>query len=204
MLRSGQRTEAFGREKMLAAILSNLRQNLIEKIPAQLLRRAREGSATLRRDALAYYDKEAGFTRTYPAVLSEVGSLVQDSSRRLGSDIRQWLTQALTDAAAIYGLVGAQLGPESFSIGHEKTLNGEAFLTESSIAWDWPEYIANALFHLVPGINILFMFAKKDMHRDILIEKLDAGIEHFEKDVEAAAQQIRSQLGKVLALPAVV
>lgn len=204
VLRSGKRTETFGREEMLAAILSNLRQNLIEKIPAQLLRRAREGSAMLRRDALAHYDKEAGWTRTYSGVLSEVGSLVQDSSRRLGSDIRQWLTQALTDAAAIYGLVGAQLGPDSVGVGREKPLSGEAFLTESSIAWDSGDYVANVILHLLPGINTLFMFVKKDMHRDLLIEKLDAGIKRFEKDVGAAAEQIRSRLGKVLALPATV
>lgn len=202
VLRSGQRTEAFGRDDMLEAILSNLRQNLIEKIPAQFLLRARECSATLKGDALAHYDKEAGLTRTYAGVLSEVGSLVQDGSRRLGSDIRQWLTQALTDAAAIYGLVGAQLGPESVGAGRGTTLSGEAFLTESSIAWCYADHIANVLFHLVPGINFLFMFVKKSMHRDMLIEKLDAGIERYDKDVEAAAQQIRTRLGEVLALPA--
>lgn len=202
VLRSGQHTEAFGREEMLEAILSNLRQNLIAKIPAQFLRRARDGAAALRRDVLAHYEKEAGFTRTYAGVLREVGSLVQDGSRRLGTDIREWLTQALRDAVAIYSLVGVQLGPESVGAGRDTTLNGEAFLSASSIAWEPSDYFANAVLHLVPGLNLLYMFVKKDMHRDLLIEKLDAGIEHFEKDAEAAAQQIRTRLDKVLALQA--
>ncbi len=202
VLRSGQHTEAFGREEMLEAILANLRQNLIEKIPAQLLLRAREGSAALRRDALAHYDNEAGFTRMYASVLSEVGSIVQVGSRSLGTDIRQWITQALRDATAIYCLVGEQLGPESVGAGRNTSLNGEAFLAESNITWDVYDHITNSIMHLVPGINILLMFVKKDMHRDMLIEKLDAGIKRFEEDAETAARQIRTKLDKVLALPA--
>lgn len=196
VLRSGRRTEAFGRQEMLEAILCNLRQNLIEKIPAQLLLRARKGAETLRRDALAHYDKEAGLTRTYAGVLSEVDSLVQDGFRRLESDIHQWLKQALTDGEAIYSLAKTQLNLERVCAGCETTL------TENSIAWTSADHITNALFYLVPVINILFMFVNKDLHRNMLIEKLDAGIERFDKDIEAAAQQIRTRLSEVLALPA--
>ncbi|PXX38619.1 GTPase domain-containing protein [Aquitalea magnusonii] len=202
LLRSGKRTEAFGREEMLEAILSNLRQNLIEKIPTQLLRRAREGTATLRREAIAYYNKEAGFTRTYPAVLSEVGALVQNDSSKLVININLWVEQALKDAAEIYHLVGMQFSPNNFSKNDNKTFSGAAFLTQSNISWKAEDYIANTLFHLVPGINILFMFAKKEMHRNMLIEKLDEGINSFENDIVKIAQQIHSKLGEVLALPA--
>lgn len=200
-LRSGQRTEAFGREEMLEAILANLRQNLIEKIPAQLLRRARTGSAALRHVALAHYDKEAGFTRTYASVLSEVGSLVQAASHQLGKDIHQWLALALRDAAAIYYLVGAQLGPESIGAGRDTSLNGEAFISETNISWDVYDYITNTIMHLIPGLNVFLIFCKKSMHRDFLIEKIDAGIKSFEQDAETAALQIRTKLGQVLALP---
>ncbi len=200
-LRSGKLTEAFGQQSIKLAIYSNLRQNLIDKIPAQLMRRAQEGSAMLRHDALTHYDKEAGWTRAYSSVLSEVGSIVQNSSRQLVLDIRQWLTQALTDAEAIYNLFGIQLGPESVVAGYEKRLNDQALLNENSIAWDWSDHATNVVLHLLPGINVLFMFAKKDVHRDMLIEKLDAGVKRFDKDIEAAAEQIRLQLNRVLALP---
>lgn len=202
VLRSGQRTEAFGREEMLGAILSNLRQNLIAKIPVQLLLRAREGSKKLRHDAIAHYEKEAGWSRYYPSLLKEIGSLVENDSRQLGSDLRKWLTQVLMDAVAIYGLVGTQLGPESVGAGHGTTLDGEAFLSKSRIAWDWDDYIGNLRFALFPVISILFPSAQKDMHRNTLIKKLDEGITHFDKEVEAVAKQIRARLGEVLRIPA--
>ncbi len=203
-LRSGQQTEEFGRDEMLSAIMSNLRQNLIEKIPAQLVLRARESSAAMRHDALTYYEKEAGFTRTYAGVLGEIGTLVEERSRCTSEDILEWLTQALRDAAATYGLVGVQLGPGHVAAGSGGKLSGEAFLTEEGIGWASYDYIANTLFHIVPGLNILFVFVKKGMHRDILTEKLDAGIERFIQEVNMAARGIRQRLGEVLALPAPV
>lgn len=199
-LRNHQRTEVFGREETLEAILSNLRQNLIEKIPAQLLLRARKGLGALRRDALDHYEEEAGFTRTYSGVLGEVDSLIHDRLRLLNSTIFQWLRQTLKDAAAIYGLVGAQLVQDCL-FWRDATLGAESFLNENSVAWKMEEYIANFVFHAVPGLNLIFLFAKKDMHREILIEKLDGVIKQVEKEVEVSAWQIRKRLGEVLALP---
>lgn len=172
ILRGNRQTAAFGRESAFALIGENFAENLQRKVRSQLLRRAKRECEKWKREALAHFVEEAGIFTPYKTALDKVNLRAQHRFEKLINDLDAWYSQRNREARLM--LSRFQAGMLEIDPKREHPVSGRRdLLGRDEFAWGGADVFTNIVMNMIPGVNVLYAVVGKDMHKDLLAEKLD-------------------------------